>query len=611
MFINVVYFSDQGPAMSNIRSRETPSALGKQATTTPRTPLSSGLENLLRTRSQADIVVDVQGKKIPGHKAVLMASSPYFEAMFNSGMREALSGEINFKEMDASTFELVLEFIYLNKDIVSAENGCALLEAASMLQIQLLFEKCEATLSCNISLKICLVLWRFASIHSSKTLRESAFVMILGQFQEFVKLEGFRSLDASELLEIIQDDRLVVTSEDSVVKAVIAWGNHSSENKTVVGRVFANLRLCQLSSEYLFAMKKYFTTTISSNVAQKAVDKAFEINFVPAQRQATSSILAKHRNCDTMEDVLLLVAGTKDVPTRTNVLEVLAYSFVKMQWFQLASLPRPCGQTYSWCSDGGNIFITGGSRYQENGFLESSGFSNKWKVGATLGEGRYSHAMIAMSDALYALGGYLGNRADAKTISSIERYMFRNKTWEKCGHLYQPVLCPSTSVSDNKVFLFGGVTVLSNDTTAPYLKFRRTTIIQCFDTTTNDTTVYTNSECVCRAMSTVQVDCRTYITEFDGKIGKFELKSGELKRKSGMLRAISRNPNERYTLVQKDGKVIVTYSISKDGDHLKQMLIINPETGGECMPPVLYPYPRTVGCCAKLTVQKKYLTKKQ
>ena len=399
MFINVVYFSDQGPAMSNIRSRETPSALGKQATTTPRTPLSSGLKNLLRTRSQADIVVDVQGKKIPCHKAVLMASSPYFEAMFNSGMREALSGEINFKEMDASTFELVLEFIYSNKDIVSAENGCALLEAASLLQIQLLFEKCEATFTCNISLKTCLDLWRFASIHSAKTLRESAFEVILVQFQDFVKLDGFRSLKASELLEIIQDDRLVVTSEESVVKAVIAWGNHSSENKTGVGRVFSNLRLCQLSCEHLFAMKKYFTTTVDSDVARKAVDEAIEINLVPAKRQATSSILAKYRNCDPMEEVLLIVAGAKNVPARSTVLEVFAYSFVKMKWFQLASLPRPCGQNFAWCSDGGNFFITGGFWYQENGFLEYSGFSNKWKIGATLVEGRYDHAMIAMSDA--------------------------------------------------------------------------------------------------------------------------------------------------------------------------------------------------------------------
>ena len=78
-----------------------------------------------------------------------------------------------------------------------------------------------------------------------------------------------------------------------------------------------------------------------------------------------------------------------------------------------------------------------------------------------------------------------------------------------------------------------------------------------------------------------------------------------------MLKAISRNPKERYRLVQKEGKVIVTYSGSEDGEHLKQMFIINPETGEECMPPVQFQYPRTVGCCAKLTVQKKYLTKEK
>ena len=56
-------------------------------------------------------------------------------------MQEAISAEIHFKDMDASTFELVLEFIYTGKVIITNANGFALLEAASLLQIFFLFRK--------------------------------------------------------------------------------------------------------------------------------------------------------------------------------------------------------------------------------------------------------------------------------------------------------------------------------------------------------------------------------------------------------------------------------------------------------------------------------------
>ena len=598
--------------MNNINRSRAAEESGNQSETTPPTHLAVGLKNLWRTRSQSDIVVNVQDKKLHCHKAVLMAASPYFEAMFNSGMQEATNGEIHFKDMDANTFELVLEFIYTSKDVVSPENGCALLEAASLLQIKLLFEKCEVALSCNITVDTCLNLWRFASVHSAKTLRDAAFEVILGQFQEFVKQEDFMTLNSTELLDIIQDDRLEVTSEKAVVEAVIAWGNYSELNKTEIGKVFANLRLCQLSHEHIYALKRHFSTAVDSDIARKALDKALELKHVPARRQATSSIMAKYRKCDLFEEVLVLVGGEKEAPTETDVLEVLAYSLVKMKWFQLKALPRPCGEHFAWCSDGESIFITGGYDYQENGFLEYSGLSNQWKVGPTLGGGRYGHAMIAMSDALYVLGGCFGEGADTKTVSTIERYIFGNATWEKCGNLYQSVLYPSTSVSDNRIFLLGGSTRdnESIDNIVSNFGFRRTTMIQCFDTTTNDTTIFT-SKFVERVIDAVQVDCATYIADFNGNIGNFEFKCGEVKMKSEMLKVISRNPKERNRLVQKEGKVIVTYSVSQDGDHLKQMFIINPETGEECMPPVLYPYPRTVWSCGKLTVQKKYLTKEK
>ena len=268
------------------------SASGKQSTATPMTHLFKGLENLWNTRAQADIIVNIQGKKISCHKVVLMAASSYFEAMFNSGMQEAISGEINFKDMNANTFELILEYIYTGKDdIVTIENGFALFEAASLLQIEQLFKKCEDVLSQNIALDNCLDTWRFASVHNSDQLRFGAFEVILSQFEEFVKKDGFMTLKFNELYKIIQHDRLNVPTEEFLLKVVLEWGNDCADNKAKLGKLCSNLRLCQLSGEHLISLKKYFSTTIDSELARKTIDKALQYKLIPARRQATNSII--------------------------------------------------------------------------------------------------------------------------------------------------------------------------------------------------------------------------------------------------------------------------------------------------------------------------------
>ena len=100
--------------MKRSKGANTPSTSGLQRQHQPasQTHLTDGLEHLWRTKAQADVTVCVEDKKIPCHKAVLMAASSYFQAMFNSCMQEAVSGEINLKEMTAKTCGLVLEFIY-------------------------------------------------------------------------------------------------------------------------------------------------------------------------------------------------------------------------------------------------------------------------------------------------------------------------------------------------------------------------------------------------------------------------------------------------------------------------------------------------------------------
>ena len=85
-------------------------------------------------------------------------------------------------------------------------------------------------------------------MHSSRKLRTFAFKIILGHVDDFAKQDDFMTLSCVELLEVIKDSRLNVPSEEFAVDKVIDRGNFSYMNKTELGKVFVNLRFCQLSN---------------------------------------------------------------------------------------------------------------------------------------------------------------------------------------------------------------------------------------------------------------------------------------------------------------------------------------------------------------------------
>ena len=270
--------------------------------------LNVGMGNLYVTRAQADITVCIGDARINCHKAVLMAASPYFEAMFNSGMKEALNGEIKFQHMSASVFELVLEFIYTGKHIVTTDNAASLLEAASLLQINALFQLCEETLSRSLSLDNVLEAWRFASLHNAKKVVDAALFLILTEFIDFATRDDFDKLTYPEVLHIIQDDRLFVNYEESVIEAVMKWGQSNKDRQQDLGNLIAQSRLCHLTVDHLFTLKKFFSSNIDSITARSGIDDATAYKLIPSKRQSTSSVLARFRNYSPVEEVIAVVS---------------------------------------------------------------------------------------------------------------------------------------------------------------------------------------------------------------------------------------------------------------------------------------------------------------
>jgi hypothetical protein len=66
--------------------------------------LLEGIQRLWNTGDHSDVTILVGEKTFKCHKFILAAVSTYFDAMFCSGMRESVSGEVTFPEMDPDLF---------------------------------------------------------------------------------------------------------------------------------------------------------------------------------------------------------------------------------------------------------------------------------------------------------------------------------------------------------------------------------------------------------------------------------------------------------------------------------------------------------------------------
>ena len=111
------------------------------------------LASLWQDTAFSDVILVVEGPqtqttlKIPAHKAVLAAASPYFHKMFTSASfiernkREVLL-KSDYINLDPVSVEAILRYIYTGNEIlISQDNAQSLLEAASYIEVTLVMEQ--------------------------------------------------------------------------------------------------------------------------------------------------------------------------------------------------------------------------------------------------------------------------------------------------------------------------------------------------------------------------------------------------------------------------------------------------------------------------------------
>lgn len=185
-----------------------------------------------------DFILIIKGTRLACHKKVLMAASRYFETMLTM-FDERDKSEVELKDIvEPHTMALCLHFIYASEDtsvsvskrILTKRNVHDILQLAIYLQIGALQSACCHHIHERLSKKNCVPLYIQALEIGPFELQCIVEDFILQHFESIVSKSNAKylcDLNRSQLCKLLASDKLLVTSEATVYKAVFQWVNAS------------------------------------------------------------------------------------------------------------------------------------------------------------------------------------------------------------------------------------------------------------------------------------------------------------------------------------------------------------------------------------------------
>ncbi|KAL8588071.1 hypothetical protein ACOMHN_067317 [Nucella lapillus] len=633
--------------------------------------LSSGLAHLLKSSKFHDITITAGAHTFKCHRVILSCISPYFEAMFSSGMKESVTGEVKIEGIEGDIFRAILFYIYSGIDIVKTENAeevreccgvvwcgdifrailsyiysgidivktknaeevrdthcCGVvcgdifrailsyiyrgidivktenaeevLKGAAVLQMDCLQRICEEFLSRSLNLDNCITRWRLAHWHSCMQLSQTAWSYVMRHFPELSKKDDFLALEPDELISLLQDDNLCATDEEFIMATALRWVAYDQESRSQhLPAIFRSVRLSLANPQFLIDVVRKHSVIRESPEVLQTIDRAKNYHLLPSVRHNFVSELMSPRKSSRWEDVLIVMSGGESPkPPYMRSKNVFAYSFVSQQWFYLAPLPLDPGIEFTSCVYDNDIFVTGGGLLQTC-FMRYRAKKNKWNNSrAKLKKGRRRHAMAACGNKIYVIGGFNAELEErARVQNSIEEYELDSGEWVEAAQLVQPVSSVSATAFGDRIFVLGGE---RNDSTDAC-------VVQCFDTTLRSVTIVSNLPVNSKLSRAVVCDNYAYLMLFDGKVIKY-LPEEHTTQVVGQIKDFDR---VHFGMVHWRGTLYILggQKIGPSRALCDAMITFDIRTNVSRTIQDRVPTPRLMDSCAKIMLDKKFLTK--
>lgn len=187
--------------------------------------------NRFRTEEKyCDVRILVGEKLFPCHRVVLASAAEFFDGMFGGNFIESKNTEVSLGNIEADTFEEILNFIYTDCVTVTTENAYRLLAASEYFGLPFLEEKCIAYIKDNVPINSVIDILIFACNTKKTTLVNIISKHIAKNFSQVSKMKKSRYIPFQILRQILTYNNIEINS-DSLTEFLLKWVKKDPDNR--------------------------------------------------------------------------------------------------------------------------------------------------------------------------------------------------------------------------------------------------------------------------------------------------------------------------------------------------------------------------------------------
>ncbi|XP_021693093.1 kelch-like ECH-associated protein 1 [Aedes aegypti] len=394
-----------------------------------------------------DVTLVIEKETFQAHKVVLSAASPYFKAMFTSGLKESEMSRITLQGVCPTAMARILFFMYTGHIRVTEVTVCQLLPAATMFQVPNVVDACCSFLERQLDPTNAIGIANFAEQHGCELLLQRANQFIERNFNQICHEEEFLQLSVIQLICLIKRDELNVQCERDVYDAVLKWVRYDAENRYPKMEHILYAVRCQL---------------LTPNFLKEQMSSCDVLKRVPACREYLAKVfedLTLHKRPSVKERKpnttrMIFVAGGY---YRHSLDTLECYNVDDNVWTMLPRLTVPRSGLGAAFLKGrfyavGGRNNTPGSSYDSDWVDRYNPLTETWRPCAPMTVPRNRVGVAVMDELLYAVGGSAGSEYH----SSMEFYDPELDKWALVQPMHSKRLGVGVAVVNRLLYAIGG-----------------------------------------------------------------------------------------------------------------------------------------------------------
>lgn len=194
----------------------------------------------LNPDESADVWFKVDDERIPAHKLILSAVSPWFKTMFHGSLQE--NGDVDMSDSaTAAELKEFLQFFYLFEVKLTEENIEGVLDLAKQSLVEEFFTECEEFLIKKVSVEKVFWYYDLAVLYDAKKLKQCCEEKISTHFSKLLKSEHFLNARHETIRQMVKMDAFNC-NEKEILDACIAWAKTACKKNDLDSSKSENLR---------------------------------------------------------------------------------------------------------------------------------------------------------------------------------------------------------------------------------------------------------------------------------------------------------------------------------------------------------------------------------